>query len=189
MPFTTVLAIAGVVTFLGYEVVLRHRSDAEAATWQANDGDRDSTKLILGAYVAVVGVNVALSATSTGSVAAGWRWAGVTLLAVGLAIRAWAMTTLGRSYTAHPSHRERAGGGRSRPLPARPPPRLQRQPGGVDRLPLALGSWIATALTVALLLGVYLWRIQAEETLPRDAFGHRYADYARGTKRLLPFVY
>ena len=189
MPFTTVLAIAGVVTFLGYEVVLRRRSDAEAATWQANDGDRDSTKLILGAYVAVVGVNVALSATSTGTVAAGWRWAGVTLLAVGLAIRAWAMTTLGRSYT------RTLRTVREQEVVDRGPYRLVRHPGYSGSLvvwtgyALALGSWIATALTVALLLGVYLWRIQAEETLLRDAFGHRYADYARRTKRLLPFVY
>ena len=189
MSATTALSIGGVICFLGYELVLRRRGDAEAATWQTSNGDRGSTKLILGAYLVIVVLNVALSASSTGRVTAEWRWAGVAVLGVGLAIRAWAMTTLGRSYTRTlrtVSQHE---------VVERGPYRLVRHPGYSGSLlvwtgyAIGVGSWIATAFTAALLLIVYLWRIYAEEALLRAAFGQRYADYMRRTKRLLPFLF
>ena len=189
MPATTVLSIGGVFCFLGYELVLRRRGDAEAATWRTSNGDRGSTKLILGAYLVIVVLNVALSASPTGSVTAEWRWAGVAVLGVGLAIRAWAMTTLGRSYTRTlrtVSQHE---------VVERGPYRLVRHPGYSGSLlvwtgyAIGVGSWIAAAFTAALLLIVYLWRIYAEEALLRAAFGQRYADYMRRTKRLLPFLF
>src|SRR3954447_15287438 len=95
MRATTVLSICGVVVFLAYELVLRRHRDAQTGTWKSDDGDRGSTRLILGAYVTVVAVNVALGGTSTASLTPTWRWAGVALVAAGLALRAWAMTTLG----------------------------------------------------------------------------------------------
>ena len=65
MSATTVLAICGVVVFVAYEVVLRDRQDAETATWRGDDADRGSTRLILGAYAAVVAVNVAFGGRCT----------------------------------------------------------------------------------------------------------------------------
>ena len=189
MRATTVLSICGVVVFLAYEVVLRRRRDAQTATWKSDDGDRGSTRLILGAYVVVVAVNVALGGASTGRLTSTWRWAGVALLVAGLALRAWAMTTLGRYYTRTLRTVD------EQQVVDRGPYRLVRHPGYSGSLlvwvgyALGLGNWIATVITAALLGAVYVWRINAEEALLCRSFGERYADYQRHTKRLLPFVY
>jgi protein-S-isoprenylcysteine O-methyltransferase len=188
MRATTVLAISGVVVFLAYEVVLRRR-DAETATWKSEDGDRGSTRLILGAYLAVVALNVAFGSVSVGSVTPAWRWVGVACIGAGLAIRAWAMTTLGRHYTRTLRTVD------EQQVIDRGPYRLLRHPGYSGSIliwvgyALALGNWIATAITALLLGAVYVWRINAEEALLRRSFGERYAVYQRHTKRLLPYVY
>lgn len=185
---TTVLSICGALVFLAFELVLRRR-DTDAATWRSDGGDRGSTRLILASYLAVLAVNIAFGRASYAHVALGWRWVGVALLAAGLALRAWAMRTLGRYYT--------------RTLRAvdeqqvidHGPYRLVRHPGYSGSLlvwtgyALGLGSWIATAITASLLCAVYLWRINAEEALLRDSFGDHYTAYERHTKRLVPFVY
>jgi protein-S-isoprenylcysteine O-methyltransferase len=54
---------------------------------------------------------------------------------------------------------------------------------------LGLGNWIAAALTFAVLGAVYLWRVNAEESLLVDSLGPQYADYQRHTKRLVPYLY
>jgi protein-S-isoprenylcysteine O-methyltransferase Ste14 len=99
-------------------------------------------------------VNVALSLASVGMVQAAWRWAGVAVLAVGLALRAWGMTTLGASYT-----RTLRTAGDQR-LVQDGPYRLIRHPGYSGSLlvwvgySLGLGSWIALVVTAGLLLAV-----------------------------------
>jgi protein-S-isoprenylcysteine O-methyltransferase Ste14 len=188
MPATTVLSICGVVVFLTYEVVLRRRN-AETATWRSEDGDRGSTQLILGAYMVVIAVNVALGGASTARVSPTWRWVGVVCLAAGLVVRAWAMTTLGRHYTRTLRTVD------EQQVVDRGPYRVVRHPGYSGSIlvwvgyAIGLGNWIATATTAVLLGAVYVWRINAEEALLRRSFGDSYADYQRHTKRLLPFVY
>jgi protein-S-isoprenylcysteine O-methyltransferase len=188
MPATTVIAICGVVVFLGYELVLR-AGDTQTATWSGDDADRGSTRLILATYVAVIAVNVAFGGASTGTVEPFWRWMGLVCMVVGLAVRAWAMTTLGRHYTRTLRTLDQ------QQIVDRGPYRFVRHPGYTGSIlvwlgyALALGNWIATAITVALLTAVYLWRMNAEEALLQRSFGDRYADYRLRTKRLLPFVY
>jgi protein-S-isoprenylcysteine O-methyltransferase Ste14 len=188
MPATTALAICGVLVFFGYELVLRG-GEAQTATWSSDDGDRGSTRLILGAYAAVIVVNIALGGASVAAVAPLWRWVGLVCMAGGLAVRAWAMSTLGRHYTRTLRTLD------EQQLVDRGPYRLVRHPGYSGSIlvwigyALALGNWIATAITAVLLAAVYIWRMNAEEALLRRSFGDRYADYQLHTKRLLPFVY
>src|SRR5437763_1315788 len=40
-----------------------------------------------------------------------------------------------------------------------------------------------------LVLAVYSWRINAEESMLLSTFGEQYAQYRRRTKRLIPFLY
>lgn len=54
---------------------------------------------------------------------------------------------------------------------------------------LALGSWLAAGVVVAITLAGYLNRIRVEEKALRAAFGERYLEYARRTRRLIPWVY
>src|SRR4051794_27084038 len=188
MRATTVVSICGVVVFLAYELTLRRR-DHDGASWRSGEGDRRSTQLILGAYAAVVAVNIAFGGVSAGTLAARWRWIGAVFLAAGLALRGWSMATLGQFYTRTlrtvDEHNIVDSG----------PYRLVRHPGYSGSLlvwngyALALGNWIAAAITALLLLSVYVWRINAEEALLVAAFGDRYADYERETKRLIPFLY
>src|SRR3954454_19032036 len=98
MPFTTVLSIGGIVVFVVYEVVLRRR-EADTTTWTGGDDDRGSTRLILAAYATTVVINLVFYGAPVGDISAGWRWLGVTVMVAGLALRAWAMGTLGRYYT------------------------------------------------------------------------------------------
>jgi len=189
MSATTLLSICGVVVFVAYEVVLRDRKDADTATWKGDDADRASTRLILGAYAAVVAINVVLADDATVPIAPAWRWAGVVLLAAGLALRAWAMTTLGRDYTRTLRTED------DQQLVDRGPYRLVRHPGYTGSLfvwvgyALGLGSWVGVAITAVLLVSVYMWRITAEEALLSRALGERYTEYQRRTKRLVPYVY
>jgi protein-S-isoprenylcysteine O-methyltransferase len=75
------------------------------------------------------------------------------------------------------------------------PYRLIRHPGYSGSLlvwagySLGLGSWIALVVTAGLLLAVYSWRINAEESMLLSTFGEQYAQYRRHTKRLIPFLY
>ena len=111
------------------------------------------------------------------------------LLAAGLALRAWAMTTLGRDYTRTLRTED------DQQLVDRGPYRLVRHPGYTGSLlvwvgyALGLGSWVGVAITAVLLVSVYMWRITAEEALLSRALGERYTEYQRRTKRLVPYVY
>jgi len=184
-----VIAVVGLLVWAAFEILLRRRDDPDAASWDAGSADKNSTRVLLTAYVVVLGINVAASSGSFGQLSAAWRWLGVAVLASGLALRAWGMATLGRSYT----RTLRTTGGQR--LVQEGPYRLVRHPGYGGSLlvwtgySLALGNAVAVALTVGLLLGAYSWRISAEERLLADAFGDDYADYRRRTKRLVPFLY
>ncbi|MDH6577415.1 isoprenylcysteine carboxylmethyltransferase family protein [Kitasatospora sp. MAP5-34] len=189
MALPKLLSILGILLWVGYEVILRRRADSDAASWHGDSGDRGSTRLLLGSYAAAVLLNIVLSTTTTGRVPAGWSWAGVAAIVAGLALRAWGMQTLGSFYTRTLRTTDGQSVVRSGPY------RLIRHPGYCGSLlvwtgySLGLGNWIATVAVAALLLSAYTWRIDAEERLLLTAFGGQYADYRRGTKRLLPFVY
>jgi protein-S-isoprenylcysteine O-methyltransferase len=189
VPVPGLLSILGLVLWAGYELVLRRRADTDTGSWQGGSQDRGSTRLLIAAYAAALAVNVVLSAVSAGPVPVVLRWVGVGVLAIGLAVRAWGMTTLGAAYT----RTLRTTGGQR--LVESGPYRLVRHPGYSGSLlvwtgySLGLGSWLALIVTAGLLLGVYSWRIAAEERMLLSTFGEEYAEYRRHTKRLLPFLY
>lgn len=54
---------------------------------------------------------------------------------------------------------------------------------------LSLGSYLSLAVLTATALFVYLRRIRSEEEALADAVGERYVAYARGRRRLIPYVY
>ncbi|MGX2995291.1 methyltransferase family protein [Streptomyces sp. JNUCC 64] len=189
MALPNALALAGVLLWAAFEVLLRRRADPGAAAWTATPEDRGSTRLLLAAYAVAVLVNVVLAGTGAGSVPLGWCWAGVALVAVGLVLRAWAMRTLDRFYTRTLRTTE------GQRLVTSGPYRLIRHPGYTGSLlvwtgySLGLGNWIAPLVVAALLLAVYTWRVEAEERLLLAAFGDEYARYRLHTRRLVPYVY
>jgi protein-S-isoprenylcysteine O-methyltransferase Ste14 len=55
-------------------------------------------------------------------------------------------------------------------------------------LGLASRTWVGTLVIVALFGLVYSYRISVEEKALKAEFGQEYVDYAKKTKRLIPFI-
>ena len=114
---------------------------------------------------------------------------GIAIVVAGVALRAFAIVTLGRFFrrtvTIEPGQRlVRAG-----------PYRVVRHPSyaglvlAVGGLGLAFGSWFGAAVALLCMLLALLPRIRVEERALRQAFGAEYDDYARSTARLVPRVW
>lgn len=114
---------------------------------------------------------------------------GLVLLAGGLALRGWALRTLGRFFTMpitlRPDHEiVRAG----------PYGRLRHPAytGGyltAVGLALTLGASVGVLVTVVACLAAYVYRIHIEEATLVSRFGDAYRRYADETWRLIPPVY
>jgi protein-S-isoprenylcysteine O-methyltransferase Ste14 len=115
-------------------------------------------------------------------------WAGLGLLAAGAAFGAWAMKSLGGSFTIRLNV---ASGQR---LATTGPYAIVRHPAYLSYIMELLGLGLALSslagLSLAIVAGVVLaWRTRHEERMLVAEFGDEYRDYARRTRRLLPFIY
>jgi protein-S-isoprenylcysteine O-methyltransferase Ste14 len=114
---------------------------------------------------------------------------GVAIVLAGVALRAWAIVTLGRYFrrevTIEPGQA----------LVRRGPYRLLRHPSysgillSCFGLGLAFGSWASAAVALLVMAAGMLPRIRVEERALAGAFGTAYTDYAAATWRLLPHVW
>jgi protein-S-isoprenylcysteine O-methyltransferase Ste14 len=114
---------------------------------------------------------------------------GVGMVLAGVALRAWAILTLGRYFrrevTIEPGQRLLRNG----------PYRLLRHPSytgillSVTGVGLAFGSWVGAAVALLIMFAGMLPRIRVEERALAQAFGADYADYANSTARILPQVW
>jgi protein-S-isoprenylcysteine O-methyltransferase Ste14 len=117
------------------------------------------------------------------------RPAAVGILILGLGVRAVAVVTLGRAFSANVAMRAGQGLKRSGLY------KLVRHPSylGLELILLALALHARTWACFAVLLVpptlAVLYRIHVEESALRLAFGAEYEDYSRSTKRLIPGVY
>jgi protein-S-isoprenylcysteine O-methyltransferase Ste14 len=119
-----------------------------------------------------------------------WTFAvGIALVLTGVALRAWAIFTLGRYFrrevTIEPGQRLVRSG----------PYRVLRHPSyagillAVAGLGLAFGSWVSAVAALVIVFVGLLPRIRVEERALAQAFGAEYADYESSTARLLPYVW
>jgi protein-S-isoprenylcysteine O-methyltransferase len=115
--------------------------------------------------------------------------AGTVIFAAGLAIRWYAIVHLGRFFTVNVAiaadHRLIDTG----------PYRFVRHPSYTGALmaffglALCLANWLSLLVAVLPIFLVFLWRMHVEEDALLHAFGDRYRDYMKRTKRLVPPVY
>lgn len=164
-----------------------------ARTWRRENEDRGSGMLLgLGILTPFV-LSVFIARVRTGAVGPGLAevlaWLGAALMLLGIATWVWAITALGDLFTVNvrlsDEHRIVDTGVFA----------LIRHPAYTGMLTVMVGYGIASAnVLVAVVflvvpLAAFLNRIAVEERAMVRHFGDAYVDYARRTKRLIPFVY
>ena len=112
---------------------------------------------------------------------------GIALMLTGIALRQWSIQVLGRfSTTVQVTSDQR--------IVTNGPYSVVRHPSYSGALLTLLGlglsakTWAGTLVILVLFGLVYGYRISIEENLLKAEFGQEYADYAKKTKRLIPFL-
>ena len=184
---TAVAVVAGeaVATFLG-----RTRDGSRRVT--ARPQDR-GTKWIIG-LAGYLGITAALAISRVPSLRAyannWWTFGlGIAIVLAGVALRAWAIVSLGRYFrrvvTIEPGQR----------IVRRGPYRVLRHPSYAGILlifagfGLAFGSWVGAAVALVIIFAGMVPRIRVEERALSQAFGADYTDYANSTARVLPHIW
>jgi protein-S-isoprenylcysteine O-methyltransferase len=113
----------------------------------------------------------------------------VGLFALGLAVRWWAIVTLGRFFTVDVTIEK------DHEVVQRGPFRVVRHPSYTGVLlafvgwALTLANWIAMLVLLVPIFIAFLRRMDVEEEALRGALGENYGAYMRRTKRLVPGLY
>ena len=116
-------------------------------------------------------------------------WIGIACMLLGVALRWYAIRTLGRFFT-----RDVAVRG-DQTVVQTGPYRLIRHPAYSGTLltllgiGLALTNWASVVAIVGGGLIGHLYRVRVEEDALKRALGQPYEDYMRRTKRFIPFVF
>jgi protein-S-isoprenylcysteine O-methyltransferase Ste14 len=116
-------------------------------------------------------------------------YVGIVLMLSGIVFRQWAIWVLGRFFSTRvrivSDHRIVMEG----------PYRFLRHPSYTGMLMILLGlglgsrTWLGTIIILALFSLVIGYRINVEENALRSEFGEQYLEYAKKTKRLIPFLF
>jgi protein-S-isoprenylcysteine O-methyltransferase Ste14 len=186
----SVLAYGLLAVFFVGERLLRR--GVEAQTLETTSDDQGTTRLIGISYAAALNAGWLAPLLSN----RGWgrlsdarvQVFGLSLMVLGLVIKAWAIRTLGSFYTR--TLRTKS----DQPVIDSGPYQLVRHPGYLGALllwtgfGLAVRNWLAT---LGILLAVdlaYARRIRSEEAMLATQLGEPYAAYQRRTWQLLPGV-
>jgi len=161
----------------------------EARRWLGPADAGRSSRVLLISFLVSLGISLVLSRVRVALAPPTVRWAGCGLLISGLALRAWSMAILGKSYSRGLQVANR------QVLVTVGPYRLIRHPGYAGTLlvwigfTLGAGSWAAAVVNGVLLGAAYLYRIRVEERMLRTEFGAAYQTYQLRTWRLVPGLF
>jgi protein-S-isoprenylcysteine O-methyltransferase Ste14 len=176
------------LAWLAAEVWIRSSRPPQSATPQ----DGDTRRWLALSYLSVI-VGIVLADRGVGPIIVRHNEAlfvaGMTLAVLGIALRVWAVRTLGRFFqlvlVVQSDHHVVSNG----------PYRLIRHPSYAGPLlafvgvGLALNHWVSLALCFAPPAAALVHRILVEEKMLVDGLGAEYEEYRRKTKRLVPFVW
>jgi protein-S-isoprenylcysteine O-methyltransferase Ste14 len=178
---------AVILLWLGSEVLI---GVSHLAPIGARRQDRFSGAAVIVFLVVSVWAGVLVARTSVGSITSGRDVVfalGIAVAIAGIALRWYAVLTLGRFFTT------RVMTTKDQTVVQKGPYRLVRHPSYTGMLLTVLGvllcqtNWISLAC-FALALPGFAYRISVEESALVSALGQPYVDYMRRTKRLVPFV-
>jgi protein-S-isoprenylcysteine O-methyltransferase Ste14 len=189
VPIVTAIAFA--LAWCGCEYYARRE------TWRRGAERRPPGTMDRGTYPAIavslaIGIGFAAVAFLSGIGGYFPEWTvlvGVPIMTVGLAVRIWALTTLGKFFTMPITLRA------DHELVRNGPYRWVRHPaytGGfltAIGLPIILGTPAGTVVTVLACLTAYVYRIRIEEAVLLSRFGDTYREYSTQTWRMLPGLY
>jgi protein-S-isoprenylcysteine O-methyltransferase Ste14 len=173
---------AVVVAFVLSELSVRLRSERNRGGSQT---DRTSLLVVQVTAIGGVGGAVLLTRRLPGAALAGARWplfvAGLALMCAGIAVRQWAVATLGRFFTidvrVQPDQTVVDGG----------PYRWVRHPSYTGLI--ALGNSAALAVAFLVPTAGLVYRIHVEERALLDGLGEPYRRFAEGRPRLFPGIW
>jgi protein-S-isoprenylcysteine O-methyltransferase len=117
------------------------------------------------------------------------RWLGAIIFAAGIALRCWAIVTLGRFFTVDVQIEA------DHELVERGPFRVVRHPSYSGILlaflgfGLSLANWIALVVLLVPIFIAFVRRMNVEEDALRGALGDAYANYVARTRRIIPGIY
>lgn len=187
MTLQALLLVALVALWLGSEAVYNRMRSGDRSR------DRGTLRTLYLAICLAVGAALWLAWQGSGRFASPLRiplfWTGCALMAAGLLLRAWSVRVLADFFTVDVAIRP------GHALVRNGPYRLLRHPSYTGALltfygfALALGTVWGLAVIAIVVTAAFLRRIKVEEAVLRDAFPQAYPDYARQTKRLVPFVW
>ena len=159
----------------------------------ARQEDRGSYVLLVGLVGAGLGAGFVLAVRWTGAANPWFRpqvtIAGIVLILLGVALRRWAIITLGRYFTFDVAVRS------TQQVVQAGPYRLVRHPAYSGLLlsmlgvGVALANWASLVAIVAGGMIGLLYRVRVEERALTEGLGKPYTDYMRRTKRFIPFIY
>lgn len=113
---------------------------------------------------------------------------GIALMLLGVALRQWAIRTLGQFFTRDVAIRG------DQVVIQNGPYRYIRHPAYSGTLltllglGLALTNWMSVVVIMAFGLAGHLYRVRIEEAVLRKALGQPYVDYMRRTRRFIPYI-
>jgi protein-S-isoprenylcysteine O-methyltransferase Ste14 len=192
-PAAAAIFLAACAVWLVPEMIGMYRQMAPAARPAAVVQDRGSLAILLALQWAGLGLNFALAGLFPSAAMAWPRTAlfliGVLLMVAGVALRWYAIWTLGRYFTRD------VAVSLDQPVVQHGPYRLIRHPAysgtfltmvGVG---LALSNWAGLIALLAGVLAGHFYRVRIEESALIRTLGQPYVDYMRRTKRFIPLVF
>ena len=150
---------------------------------------RDRATRVLIAVAIGAAIVLALVSASRGATAIAYRAAGLIVMWLGLAIRVWAVVSLGRAF------RTTVEVDAGQAVVSTGPYRWIRHPSYTGLLlivagcGLASGHWLALTVSLALPLSALVHRIHVEEAELVGVLGDDYRAYQVRTKRLIPRIW
>ena len=176
-----------VAVFFVQELLVRQGEAARS--FERQPSDHGTTRLLGSTYGVVLTATPILNRYARSPLPTAVSIAGLGLMAGGLALRHWAVRTLGGFYSrtlrTEREHRLVESG----------PYAKVRHPGYAATLlvwtgfGLAQGNLVSALAVTAAMGAAYAYRIRTEEAMLSEALGDDYRQYSRRTARLIPGVF